>query len=84
MSDEELRAMADAAIAWSAAHGVAKAGFQLVIGRQCDGQRARVAPGLMAEVMCCEANGTRVLLDAREVLAWLDARAKHRAQAVTR
>lgn len=83
MSDEELRAMAEQAIAWSAAHGVAKAGFQLVIGRQCDGQRARVAPGLMGEVVCCEAEGTRVLLDAHDVVAWLDVRAAHRA-AVTR
>lgn len=83
MSDEEMRAMAEQAIAWSAASGGAKAGFQLVIGRECNGLRARVAPGLMADVVCCEANGTRALLDAHEVLRWLDERAAYRA-AVTR
>ena len=80
MSDEEMRALAEQAIAWSAANGVVKAGLQIVIGRHCDGQRARVAPGLMADVVCCEANGTRVLLDAHEVLRWLDERAKWRAE----
>jgi hypothetical protein len=79
MTDDELREMASAAIEWSAASGVEPAGFQLVIGRECSGPRARVAPGLMAEVVCCEAKGTRVALDAREVIAWLDVRAAHRA-----
>lgn len=84
MTDDELRVMATTAVEWSATHGVSQAGFQLVIGRVCEGARARVAPGLMAEVVCCEANGTRVLLDAHEVIAWLDVRARHRAQAVAR
>ena len=36
------------------------------------GGEARVAPGLTGEVLCCEATGTRVLLDAHDVLRWLD------------
>ena len=73
MTPATLRADALAAIAWSAANGVPAAGVQVIVPRECNGRRARVAPGLMGEVLCCEASGTRVLLDAHDVLRWLDA-----------
>lgn len=72
MTPATLRADALAAIAWSAAHGISAAGVQVLVPRVCEGRRARVAPGLTGEVLCCEATGTRVLLDAHDVLRWLD------------
>lgn len=69
----ELRASAETAIAWSATHGMAFAGFQVVVPGDRQGLRARVAPGLTGEVLSTTDTGTVVMLDARRVLAWLDA-----------